>query len=229
MSTSYIKLLLVGLLVSGADAHGCTTISRNKKCEEGSNNDCGDIKYEPQSLEARKAFPDNGPPDGQLASAGVERFAELNAQDPNRWVKTNVQAGPFAISWNIYANHRSTGWQYFLTKQDWNPSAALSRSSFDLLPFCEVSGYGNKPPDVITHNCDLPVRTGYQVILAVWTIADTVNAFYNMNDVQFDGVTSTERPSSPSPTPEPPPSPPSTPEPPSSPPSNIGSGIGFCN
>jgi predicted carbohydrate-binding protein with CBM5 and CBM33 domain len=106
MSNSHMKLLL---LVSGANAHGYTTISRGKKCEEGSNDKCGRIKYEPQSLEARKGFPADGPPDGQLVSAGIERFVELNAQDPNRWVKTNVQAGPFAISWHFTANHESTG------------------------------------------------------------------------------------------------------------------------
>lgn len=187
-----MKFLLLVLLTSGsgADAHGYTTISRNYKCKEGSNYDCGSIIYEPQSLEAAKGFPDFGPPDGQLASAGHLSFDQLNAQDPYRWIKTNVQTGPFAISWRFTANHASTGWQYFLTKQNWNPSAPISRSSFDLQPFCTVDGGGKKPSFEITHNCNLPLRTGYQVILAVWTVADTAAAFYNMNDVLFDGVTS---------------------------------------
>jgi predicted carbohydrate-binding protein with CBM5 and CBM33 domain len=195
-----MQILLLGLLVSGADAHGYTTISRNYKCTEGSNYDCGSIRYEPQSLEAPKGFPDFGPPDEHLASAGHAAFDELDVQDPYRWMKTNVQTGPFAISWHFTANHVSTGWQYFLTKQDWNPSAPISRSSFDLEPFCTVDGGGNKPPFDITHTCNLPARTGYQVILAVWTVGDTAAAFYNMNDVLFDGVTTTGPPVTVSPT-----------------------------
>ncbi|MGV2805610.1 chitin-binding protein, partial [Clostridium perfringens] len=35
--------------------------------------------------------------------------------------------------------------------------------------------------------CNVPSRTGYQVILAVWEIADTGNAFYNVIDVNFTG------------------------------------------
>jgi predicted carbohydrate-binding protein with CBM5 and CBM33 domain len=178
-----MKLLILALLGSGAQGHGYTTISRNCKCAEGSNYDCGSIRYEPQRLEATNGIPGLGPPDGQFASAGHEVFAELNAQDPYRWLKTNVQAGPFDISWHFTVNHASAGWQYFLTKQDWDQSAPLSRSSFDLEPFCTVDGDGSKPPFDLTHNCNLPARTGYQVILAVWTIADTAACFMNMNDV----------------------------------------------
>lgn len=182
-------LLILGFLIGNTNGHGYTTISRNFKCKVGLNDGCGDIQYEPQSLEALKGFPNSGPPDGKLASAGIckpnQCFDELDVQGPDRWHKTNVQAGPFTISWHLTANHRSTSWKYFLTKQNWNPSAPLSRSSFDLEPFCTVSGGGSQPPFDFTHSCNLPVRTGYQVILAVWTIDDTVNAFYNMNDVIF--------------------------------------------
>jgi chitin-binding protein len=152
-----------------------------------SKDDCGLI--ESQSLEGPKGFPNRGPPDGQLALAGNARFNKLNEQSPNHWLKTNVQAGPFAISWHHEANHATTDWQYFLTKQDWNPSTPLStlHSSFDNQPFYTAPGFGNLPPDDVTRNFNLLARTGYQVILAVWTISDTGNAFYNMNDVLYGG------------------------------------------
>ncbi|WP_255487465.1 lytic polysaccharide monooxygenase [Arsenophonus endosymbiont of Bemisia tabaci] len=31
--------------------------------------------------------------------------------------------------------HRTTSWEYFITKQNWDPNAALARISFDLQPF----------------------------------------------------------------------------------------------
>ncbi len=34
-------------------------------------------------------------------------------------------------------------------------------------------------------NCNVPERTGYQVIYAVWEIADTSNSFYQALDVDF--------------------------------------------
>jgi predicted carbohydrate-binding protein with CBM5 and CBM33 domain len=201
MSTSYMKLLLLGLLVSGAHAHGYTKISRNYKCKASgmSEDECGLIIYEPQSLEGPLGFPNSGPPDGQLASAGLPRFNKLNEQSPNRWPKTNVQAGPYAISWHHGVNHATRDWQYFLTKQYWNPSVPLSRSSFDNQPFYTAPGFGKMSKDDVTHNFNLPARTGYQVILAVWTRSDgSGGAFYNMNDVQFGGGT-VAPPSGPSP------------------------------
>ena len=192
MFSFYIVLLaaVASLFSSNSvvDAHGYTTISRNFKCKLGANYQCGNIVYEPQSLEAPKDFPGAGPDDGQIASAGIGAFSQLDVQEQYRWVKTPVQAGSFDISWIFTANHRTTSWEYYLTKQDWDPNAPLTRASFDLTPFCTVSGGGAQPPFEVTHNCNLPSRTGYQVILAVWTIADTANAFYNMNDVDFTGA-----------------------------------------
>ncbi|WP_186824590.1 lytic polysaccharide monooxygenase, partial [Klebsiella pneumoniae] len=34
-------------------------------------------------------------------------------------------------------------------------------------------------------SCNVPERTGYQVIYAVWEIADTANSFYQAIDVDF--------------------------------------------
>jgi chitin-binding protein len=41
----------------------------------------------------------------------------------------------------------------------------------------------------VTHQCTLPARTGYQVILGVWEVGDTANSFYNLIDARFkDGT-----------------------------------------
>lgn len=209
MSTFATTLLSVAATsfwwINTAEAHGYTTISRNFKCVNGSNFACGSIIYEPQSLEAPKGFPGAGPADGKIASAGVGRFSQLDEQTLFRWLKTDVQEGPLDFTWKFAANHRTTGYEYFITKVGWNLDAPLTRAQFDLTPFCTVNGGGTRPPITgVTHNCNLPARDGYHVILAVWTIDDTAAAFYNVNDVQFGGV---NPPSTPTPTPPTPPSP----------------------
>ena len=186
--------------LSSVEAHGYTTISRSILCKQGNNFACGSIVYEPQSLEATKGFPAAGPADGSLASAAVDRFATLDEQTAYRWVKTSVQAGPWDFTWVFTANHATTGYEYFITQPDWDPEAPLTRSQFDLIPFCTVPRGGVQPPlSGDTHACTLPPRTGYHIILGVWTIDDTAMAFYNVMDVQYGG-TNPPPPTAPSPT-----------------------------
>ncbi|MBS4687153.1 N-acetylglucosamine-binding protein GbpA [Aeromonas sobria] len=178
----------LALLVSGsALAHGYISQpeSRNYLCKTGGNSQCGGVQWEPQSVEGPSGFPQSGPQDGQIASAGSPRWSELNVQTSDRWTKRDVQAGPFAISWTFTANHVTRNWRYYLTKQDWNPNQPLTRASFDLNPFCVIEGNMVQPPKQVTHQCNLPERTGYQVILGVWEVGDTANSFYNMIDAQF--------------------------------------------
>lgn len=199
-----VAVTAVSLLWSPfCNGHGYTTISRNLLCTNGDNDSCGSIIYEPQSLEAPKGFPGAGPVDGKLASAGIPLFSALDEQTPYRWAKTNVQQGPFDVTWLFTANHRTTGYEYYITKPDWDPNAPLTRSQLNLTPFCTVNGGGVQPPMTgVTHTCNLPARSGYHVILAVWIIHDTSNAFYNAMDVEYGG-----------PNPPPPPPPPTTPAP----------------
>jgi len=71
-----------------------------------------------------------------------------------------------------------------MTKQGWDPSQPLTRASFDLTPFCEIPDSG-RPVATVTKNCNVPPRTGYQVMLSVWEIGDTSNSFYNVVDLDF--------------------------------------------
>ncbi|HGJ5875317.1 MAG TPA: lytic polysaccharide monooxygenase [Arsenophonus sp.] len=49
----------------------------------------------------------------------------------------------------------------------------------------ENSDCGAVKKDQIYFDCDVPQRTGYQVILGVWSIADTANTFYQVVDVNM--------------------------------------------
>lgn len=176
------------LFTSGAVlAHGYASDppGRSILCKLGSNGQCGAIQWEPQSLEGPSGFPQGGPPDGRIASAGHAHFGELDIQTSDRWTKRDVQAGPFSFTWTFTANHVTRNWRYYLTRPDWNPNQPLSRASFDLQPFCVADGGMVQPPQQVTHRCTLPARQGYQVILGLWEIGDTTNSFYNMIDVRF--------------------------------------------
>lgn len=176
------------LLSQKASAHGYVDSpgSRAILCKNGQNTDCGAIVYEPQSLEAPKGFPAAGPADGKIASAGGA-FPKLDEQSATRWTKVNMSSGQNTFTWKLTAAHATTSWKYYITKPNWNPNAPLTRDSFDLTPFCSVNHGGTQPPFTYSDTCNVPQRTGYHVILAVWEIADTANAFYNVIDVNFGG------------------------------------------
>ncbi|MDK8180339.1 lytic polysaccharide monooxygenase [Paenibacillus sp. UMB4589-SE434] len=183
-------------LADTASAHGNVTNSRAGLCADGVNKNCGLIIYEPYSLEALKGFPAGGPADGKIASANGA-FAPLDQQSATRWSKVNISSGPTTFNWKIKVPHATASWKYYITKQNWNPDAPLTRDSFDLTPFCNVPYNGKMPGNTYSDTCNVPSRTGYQVILAVWEISDTLNAFYNVIDVNFGGDVDNVAPTAP--------------------------------
>lgn len=42
--------------------------------------------------------------------------------------------------------------------------------------------------DEMNIECDVPKRSGYQIILGIWTIADTGSAFYQVIDVNISDI-----------------------------------------
>ncbi|MER6069454.1 lytic polysaccharide monooxygenase auxiliary activity family 9 protein [Streptomyces sp. NPDC001852] len=180
------------LSTGGASGHGYTDlpISRQKLCANGTVTGCGDIQYEPQSVEGPKGFPAAGPADGQICNGGLSRFAQLSSPTTPSgaaWPTTRVTGGQtYTFRWQFTAQHATTDFKYFVTKQGWNQSHALSRSDLDLTPFLTVPYNGQRPPATLSHTGTLPTGlSGHHVILAVWTIADTGNAFYACSDVTF--------------------------------------------
>lgn len=187
LSTTLAISALAGM-VPLAHAHGYVSspMSRSLLCNKGSNLNCGAIQYEPQSVEGPKGFPQTGPLDGVLASGGQSRSHELDQQSATRWSNVTLHPGSNIFTWTITAKHKTTDWQYFITKQGWDPTKPLSRASFDLMPFCKVSGNDAVPASPTSHTCSIPAdRTGHNVILATWNIADTGNAFYQAIDANI--------------------------------------------
>ncbi|MEW2285437.1 lytic polysaccharide monooxygenase [Streptomyces sp. NPDC047841] len=180
------------LSTGGASGHGYTDlpISRQKLCQNGTVANCGQIQWEPQSVEGPKGFPAGGPADGQLCNAGLSQFAPLSApRTPSgaAWPTTKVTGGQsYTFRWQFTAMHATTDFKYYVTKPGWNQDHNLSRSDLNLTPFLTVPYNGQRPPATLSHSGTLPTGlSGHHVILAVWTIADTGNAFYACSDVTF--------------------------------------------
>ncbi len=189
MKLSKIALAVATLTAaSSALAHGYieSPASRAYMCKLGQNIDCGSVQYEPQSVEKTSGFPKGTmPPDGQLASAGISQYSQLDKQSLNAWTKNPMTAGPHEFVWYHTAPHKTTNWRYYITKQNWDPNKPLTRNQFELTPFCTINGNNQAPSIRLAMNCNVPPRTGYQVIYGVWEIADTSNSFYQAVDVDF--------------------------------------------
>lgn len=152
------------------------------------NKNCGAVQYEPQSIEGPKGFPDKGPADGKIASAGKTNFKELDEQTASRWHKIQLTTGKHDFKWTATAKHKTKSWRFYITKKNWNPDQKLTRAQFDLnKPLCELDGKGQLPDTTtVIKNCDIPADyKGYHVILGIWDIADTSNAFYQVIDADI--------------------------------------------
>ncbi|CAH0121755.1 GlcNAc-binding protein A [Paenibacillus sp. CECT 9249] len=193
--TMLLTMILSLAFAESASAHGYvdSPASRGYLCKLGQNTNCGAVQYDPHSLEGPKGFPQAGPADGKIASANG-LFPEMDQQTATRWTKVNMSSGNNTFHWTLTAAHATTSWKYYITKPDWNPNEPLKRASFDLTPFCSFNDGGQRPPNSVTHSCNVPSRSGYHVILAVWEIADTANAFYNVIDANFGGGSGDNQP-----------------------------------
>jgi predicted carbohydrate-binding protein with CBM5 and CBM33 domain len=156
-------LIAVCLPAATADAHGYVSSppSRQAQCANGVV-DCGQIRYEPQSVEGPKGL--------HSCSGGNEQFAELD-DDSKPWKVTPVQSTT-QFTWNLTARHATSTWQYFIGGTE----------------VAEFFDGGARPGATVTHTVDFGGFTGRQKVLAVWNIADTANAFYACVDVNIGGT-----------------------------------------
>ena len=155
-------LISVILPASPASAHGWITnpASRQDQCATGAVADCGDIRYEPQSVEAAK---------GSRSCSGGSRFTVLD-NDSWGWRVSSIGSSA-GFRWRNTAMHRTANWQYYV---DGNLHQTFTNGNA-------------QPPSTVTHNLTgLP--GGRHKILSVWNIYDTPMAFYACVDVNVNGT-----------------------------------------
>jgi predicted carbohydrate-binding protein with CBM5 and CBM33 domain len=164
---------------SPASAHGYISSppSRQANCASGAVSGCGDIVYEPQSVEAPKG--------STQCNGGTSRFTVLNDTSKS-WPAANVGAS-VTFNWVLTARHATSTWEYFIGNR-------LVASFND---------NGAQPGATKSHTVNFAGYTGRQTVLARWNISDTINAFYSCVDLNFGGVTTptpTPTPTTPTPT-----------------------------
>lgn len=180
------------LLIAVVEAHGYVTApaSRAYFCKTGQAKDCGEIQYEPQSVEAPKGLPFARNADAKLCSAGLTQFAQLDRQGAKVWPTTKA-ADVHSFSWTFTAQHATTNFRYFITRPDWDASSTQGLTANDLEsdPFLTVAMNGKAPPATMKHDLSksMPTRTGRHIVYAVWTVDNTANAFYQCIDLDFGG------------------------------------------
>jgi predicted carbohydrate-binding protein with CBM5 and CBM33 domain len=190
--------------------HGRVTVSRatlwgQKHGQEWVANGLEAGKFFPQTASGRQdpfaaddvpnAVP---PPDGKIASAGIVAAAPLDGTEDsegNAWPRQSVSSGSaLVIEWTYTMKHKTRRWNYFITKTGWNPAQPLARAQFEDEPFYFVQnacqpywGCDSEltPEEPTRHTMTLPTRKGYHVLLGVWEVADTGNAFYQAVDLEF--------------------------------------------
>ena len=210
-------LLLAALCPAAVSGNGYVSspVGRAYGCQTKANSDCGGVQDEPQSVEGPGRFPETGPADGKIASAGGSTaWQQLNGVGASRWAKAGVAPGWHTFEWTFTAPHSTRDFRYWITRAGWNPEEPLSRAQFEDGPFCTMTLNGATADTNPAHRCYLPERSGYQVILGVWDVADTAASFYNVVDVSFGGDGGGGTPTPPVQTPLPPRDTPTPPLPP---------------
>lgn len=147
--------------VQPASAHGYISSppSRQANCARGVVANCGDIVYEPQSVEAPKG--------STQCNGGGSRFAVLNDNSRN-WPAQSV-GQTVTFNWVLTARHATSTWEYFI--------GGRQLASFN--------DGGAQPGATKSHTVNLAGFTGRQTLLARWNVADTAMAFYSCVDLQI--------------------------------------------
>ncbi|KAF0425497.1 chitin-binding protein [Pediococcus acidilactici] len=181
-----IVVVVLGLGAIKASAHGFVTNPGGRAYLGSSqfpgkplNENIGPVMYEPQSIEA----PKNTFIDGKIASAGLAKFSQLDEQTADRWYKTPIKSGPLDVTWHLTAPHSTSTWDYYITKPGWDPNKPLKFSDFKKI--ASFNDHGATPGTEVTHKVTIPDQKGYHVMLSVWNIANTANAFYQVSDVNI--------------------------------------------
>lgn len=144
------------------------------------------------------------PADGYILSGGKQDArdvvnytnAEMSAKlgTPFNWPLLNVTPGQtFQVKWEYTAAHTTRGYRWFITKDGWDVNKRVSRAQLEAAPFAEdlypytpYYEHKDKLKAKVEHEVKLPTnKHGHHVIVLLWLVADTGNAFYQAFDVNF--------------------------------------------
>lgn len=128
-------------------------------------------------------------PDGQLCGAGRELFKGMNlARDD--WFKNNIspnQQGELDFVFKATAPHSTKYFDFYITKDGYNPLEPLKWSDLEDEPFCSITEVQLENGNY-NMNCPFPAgKSGSHVIYNIWQRDDSLEAFYACIDVSIEG------------------------------------------
>lgn len=137
------------------------------------------------------------PADGFIASGGhTDERLKLN-QPGSHWPKHPVSPdSTLTVEWNYSRPHKTRRWTYWITRDGWDSGQQLVRAHFEDEPIHVVLNdyqpyWGDEAEEKLmarnptVHEVPLPRRQGHHALLAVWNVADTEAAFYQVIDLDF--------------------------------------------
>ncbi len=125
-------------------------------------------------------------PDGQLASAGREKYAGLDLVRDD-WPTTSVNPGPYPVVFDAHVPHDPSFFLAFITKETWSPNQALKWD--DLVPVTGTDKFV-RDGQLYRFTVDLPHRTGHHILYVIWQRIDPAGeVFISTSDIDFgDGT-----------------------------------------
>ncbi len=144
-------------------------------------------------------------PDGELCSGGKASHAGLNLARTD-WVAQPITAdafGNYEFSFIAWAPHATKYFDFYVTKDGYDPTQPLRWSDLEAAPFCHITSV-----DLVDGrykmSCPLPQnKSGRHLIYNIWQRSDSMEAFYTCMDVIFTESDVTPIPVTPTPTPTP--------------------------
>jgi chitin-binding protein len=136
-------------------------------------------------------------PDGTICAGGQAKYKgfDLARADWQATVWSPGADGRHEFRYNATAPHRTSEWQFFLTRDGWNPIAgALRWADLDLVATVGSSEVDASVPKRYSMKMRLPQRSGQHVLFAIWQRSDSQEAFYSCSDVSFGGPSTAPTP-----------------------------------
>ena len=123
-------------------------------------------------------------PNGQLCSGGNPGYSGLDLAR-NDWVSHSVSTGTKTFVWTNTAMHITAYYDYYITRNGYNPSQALTWNDLEFV----YRGPASPAVPTSTHQVLLPARSGRHVVYSVWQrqVDLSTEAFYACVDVDYGG------------------------------------------
>ena len=143
--------------------------------------------------------------DGQLCSGGKSSHAGLDLAR-NDWVAPTIAPnaqGNYDFSFIAWAPHATKYFDFYVTKDGYDPTQPLRWSDLEAAPFCHITSV-TLANGRYKMTCPLPQgKTGKHIIYNIWQRSDSTEAFYTCMDVVFAPSNVTPVPVTPTITPTP--------------------------